>query len=456
MERLFVLILLAAALVTATLLQGCSLFGLGGAPQSTPAPTAAPGTAKKKTTTQTTTTLSPKPQPPQIPRSGQFCHQSQGPRTLSRIVDDNNRTYIVYVPEHLKEKAPLWLVMPGAYDTADWMMNYIGLQKFATKHGIAFIVFQGSDFGWGVKFNVGLGSQPVMRGPSKGPYDINFVKSVLADAMPCIDLERIHCAGWSNGGRFCSLLASKMSEKIASIGMISSLRFPKPNHAKRAMPVLAFHGTKDPVNPWLGHGDPTYWNESVLDAFDAWVNFNGCKKNVPIKWKHFHGKAYRTEPQHGCRNGAIVQLVKLEGFGHPWPHSKCRIGEFKNPSLGPCSMDVEANDLLLDFFRKHPLSWASEESLEAAAPGDSAALNHKDNQTGIPTEKWSSKFPRPSSSHFSVLLVVLSGSCLLAAAASTMISRFGRRRLHDSCDDARARKPLDREASEAAALLNGL
>lgn len=340
------------------------------------------------------------------------------------------------MPKRLKGKAPLWLVMPGAYDTADWMMKYIDLQIFADKHAIAFVVFQGFDFGSGIKFNVGLGSQPVLSGPSKGPYDINFVKSVLDDmlAIPCIDSERIHCTGWSNGGRFCGLLASEMSDKIASIGMISSLRFPKPMHAQRAIPVLAFHGTADPVNPWPGHGDPTYWNESVLDAFGRWVDFNGCNNGVPMKWKHLLGKVYRTELQQGCRSGAVVQLVKLEGFGHPWPRSKCRTNEFKNPHLGPCNMDVDANDLLLDFFKKHPLPPASKE------------------QSSILSE-WSSKFPRPLSPHLPIVLAVLGGGCLLAVSAA--LSRCGRRKLHESCDESRARKPLDCESSEVASLLHG-
>ena len=51
--------------------------------------------------------------------------------------------------------------------------------------------------------------------------------------------RHVHCAGYSNGGRFCVTLASELSDVVASVGIISALRYPKPNYAIRPVPILA-------------------------------------------------------------------------------------------------------------------------------------------------------------------------------------------------------------------------
>lgn len=241
--------------------------------------------------------------------------------------------------------------MPGAMDNVWWMLDYTNMRAFAKEKGFAFLSFEGFDAGQGLKFNIGLGAQPVAGGVN----DIDFVRPVLQEILdqPCIDHSHIHCAGWSNGGRFCAYLASEMSEIIASVGLVSSLRFPKPNHATRSVPILAFHGTADTVNPWAGNGDPTYWNESVPSAFARWVDFNGCSRRSDLfEWEHLRGEAYRTQPQTNCKDDAIVQLVKLEGFNHPWPGCDDKLEPHR---LGPCNHDVSANDMMWQFFQDHPM-----------------------------------------------------------------------------------------------------
>lgn len=88
-------------------------------------------------------------------------------------------------------------------------------------------------------------------------------------------MRRVYCTGYSNGGRFCSRLASELSDRIAAIAPVSGLRYPTRNNATRPMPLLAFHGDSDWVNPWDGHG-ATYWALSIQEVALKWAAFNGC------------------------------------------------------------------------------------------------------------------------------------------------------------------------------------
>ncbi|CAE8598226.1 unnamed protein product [Polarella glacialis] len=308
---------------------------------TTTASTATSTTSRTMTSTLTSTTTS---------TLMSTCSQSErGPETISLKVGGMSRQVVLYMPAGT-QKWPLWMVMPGTGDTAKWMMDYIGLVQFAKEKQFGFVVLGGSGVGAKKEFNVKRHARP---DPS-GVDDVAYAKAVLDTLldMPCIDAQRVHCAGYSNGGRFCSLLASEMSDRIASIATVAGLRYPHPNNAKRAVPILAFHGTSDWINPWAGNGNPEYWHESVLDAFHQWDAFNGCPVETTEKWIPIRGQAYKQEAKAGCRDAATVELVMLKGGGHTWPGSAAA---WMTRNLGRCSEDVSANRMMWEFFSQHPM-----------------------------------------------------------------------------------------------------
>src|SRR4029078_1965260 len=96
----------------------------------------------------------------------------------------------------------------------------------------------------------GAGDPPNWGGipPVPGPSDLPFVRDVLAKlkAGLCIDPDRVFAAGYSNGGGMAQLLACEMSDEIAAVAVVSGLYTNCAQHA----PVIAFHGTADPVLPF--------------------------------------------------------------------------------------------------------------------------------------------------------------------------------------------------------------
>jgi polyhydroxybutyrate depolymerase len=51
----------------------------------------------------------------------------------------------------------------------------------------------------------------------------------------------------------------------------------------------------------------------------------------------------------GGKDGSEVVLIEIEGGGHTWPGKEPIV-----KMLGPSTMDISANDLMWEFFQKHP------------------------------------------------------------------------------------------------------
>ena len=72
-----------------------------------------------------------------------------------------------------------------------------------------------------------------------------------------------------------SQLACDESQVFAAVAPVSGLRRPSPCPSTRAVPVIAFHGSADPVDPFAGHGE-AYWTYSVPTAEKYWGEQDHC------------------------------------------------------------------------------------------------------------------------------------------------------------------------------------
>jgi poly(3-hydroxybutyrate) depolymerase len=96
---------------------------------------------------------------------------------------------------------------------------------------------------------------------------------------------------------------------------VAGLRRPTPCPTRRAVPVVAFHGTADPVDSFAGHGQ-AYWTYSVPEATRLWAAQDGCAA-TPTTTRPARGATLTT--YHTCRSGAVVELYAVSGEGHEWP-----------------------------------------------------------------------------------------------------------------------------------------
>lgn len=275
--------------------------------------------------------------------------QAFGPEKVQIQVGNQLRSMTLFLPEGV-EKAPLWLAMHGTTNPVDYFLDYTGLREFAKANDIGLLALQAlrneeNEY----QFDVGRHSQPLLWMEEAQIHDVLFVKEALKHLLklPCLSKRRVHCAGYSNGARFCMRLASEMSSVIASVAPVSGLRYPQPNHATRPIPILAFHGDADNINPFGGQG-AEYWHESVPGALQNWAKFNHCYRSSATP-KFLQEGVFSVASYTGCKDNATVQVMQMLGAGHQWPGATFAIG-----GLGPKS-NVDANRMIFNFFAQHPL-----------------------------------------------------------------------------------------------------
>jgi polyhydroxybutyrate depolymerase len=293
-----------------------------------------------------------------FPPTGSGCGSAAaGTTTLMLSVTGDTRTVIVHVPRGYtgNTKVPLVLNMHGSGSTAAEQEALTGMDATADEDGfiVAYpqaLIPDGTGFDWNVPGEPLVGGRPV---PANAPNDVDFLTQLVGTLAHryCIDPHRVFATGFSGGARTASQLACDSSTTFAAVAPVSGLRRPTPCPATRAVPVIAFHGTADPVDPYNGNGQ-SYWTYSVPQAAADWLVQDGCSP-TPATTQPDPGVSLTAFG--GCRNGASVELYTISGEGHEWPggpHLRRAITRL----LGPQSTAIDANAVMWAFFEAHPMS----------------------------------------------------------------------------------------------------
>jgi polyhydroxybutyrate depolymerase len=183
--------------------------------------------------------------------------------------------------------------------------------------------------------------------PAGSPNDVAFLTRLVGavEQRYCIDRERVYATGFSGGARMASQLACDAPTVFAAVAPVSGLRFPAPCAARRAVPVIAFHGTADPVDPYGGHGQP-YWTYSVPRAEAEWARHDGCASSPAVS----RPVATVTLTAYArCRGRATVELYSISGEGHEWPGGP-RLPRALVAFLGAQSNAIDADRVIWAFF----------------------------------------------------------------------------------------------------------
>lgn len=288
-----------------------------------------------------------------------------GDYTLAIRVQGLERRYRVYVPKGYddKSKTPVVVTFHGGGGNPESMIRLTGLNSKADEAG--FIVVY--PFGSGrlenamLTFNGGECCGYAMR---REIDDVRFTRALLDDlaTVANIDPNRVFATGLSNGGIMAHYVASELSDRVAAVAPVSGpLMMPAPN-AKRPVSVMHFHGTGDEFAPFhggKGKGSPLVPAKlrpefrSVEHTVQCWVKANGCLPKPKIERlpnKTADGMKSTRKTWSGGKDGSEVVLIEIEGGGHTWPGQKPIAA-----MLGPSTMDISANDLMWDFFQKHPM-----------------------------------------------------------------------------------------------------
>lgn len=226
----------------------------------------------------------------------------------------------------------------GFGSSAEQQMNYGSFEPQAERDGFLVVALQGQ--GEPRHFTLG---------PSENEQDDVEVVGDLIDRLAttrCIDTSSVYAAGMSNGGSLSAMLACRLSDRIAAFASVASVTWRPACLAAGTVPIIAFHGTADPMVPFGGGavnccGRPTV--ASVEETMGEWARHDDCTTG-PIEEPVKGNVVVRTWS--GCKPRGDVRLYVVNGGGHTWPGAR-PTGGF----LGETTRDVDASEVIWQFFK---------------------------------------------------------------------------------------------------------
>ncbi len=280
-----------------------------------------------------------------------------GDHWLNVELEDGTRSCLVHVPPtyDVKKPTPVVLVFHGAMMNAERMVSFCGLNEKADQAGFVAVYPNGTGWRRFLFFNAGGMAGPLAQIQSD---DVKFVAKLLDDleAQLNVDQKRVYATGISNGGMMCYRLAAELSDRIAAIAPVSGTLAIEKCEPKRPVPIMHFHGTEDTLVHFRGPDNQSrtfIWYKSVEDTIQIWTKIDGCPDAAVVTQEpDTVGDGTRvTRRTYGPgRDGAEVILFVIEGGGHTWPGR-----DATRRFLGTASKDISANDLIWEFFERHPL-----------------------------------------------------------------------------------------------------
>ncbi len=179
--------------------------------------------------------------------------------------------------------------------------------------------------------------------------DVQMVSALLdhIEATLCVDPRRVFATGMSDGGAMTSVLACRMSNRFAAFGAVAVV---VACGGTRAVPIMAFAGTADPVVPFNGGKVQCCGGGLVAGAAAAmasWAAHDRCAAKFEDV-KLGSEVTRRTWPQ--CARGSSVTLYIIEGGGHTWP------GSIPIARLGMTTRQIDATATIWRFFQANPLA----------------------------------------------------------------------------------------------------
>jgi len=261
------------------------------------------------------------------------------------------RTYVLHVPKNYDPSSPAPLVI-SLHGFAEWPAHQMQISRWnamADRHG--FLVVYPAGTGFPLRWRI-RGSPENEDLPA---IEVQFIADLidLLSVEYNIDPAQVYANGLSNGGGMADLLGCRLSDRIAAIGTVSgAYLYPRDQcNPQRPVPVIAFHGTADPIVPYTG-GESASFHEPfplVTDWAADWAMRNGCNETAEVLEPSGAVTGIRYD---GCRGDSEVLFYTVHGGGHSWPGGE----PLPEWIAGTTTRDIDATVEMWEFFAGHTLS----------------------------------------------------------------------------------------------------
>lgn len=272
-------------------------------------------------------------------------------RTNGKIVSSGIvRKYLLYVPESYNPTTPTPLVI-SMHGFAEWPAHQMRISHWndvADEYGFIVVYPSGTQFP--LRWNAY--NWPGAKMPASN--EVQFISDLIdhLSAEYNLDPARIYANGLSNGGGMSVLLACQLSERITAIGSVSGAYLLPWDQCvqSRPVPIIAFHGTEDPIVPYVGGGTSRFGSAfpNIPIWIARWAQRYGCDPgpvDLPSQGE-VSGVKYSE-----CNQDTEVIFYTVHGGGHAWPGG----GSLPKFIVGHTTQDIDATRVMWKFFSRYTL-----------------------------------------------------------------------------------------------------
>jgi polyhydroxybutyrate depolymerase len=269
----------------------------------------------------------------------------------------DGRTYEIFVPSSYDPDVPTPLVMAlhGAGGSGAGMQRFSGLDATAEKYGFI-AVYPDSLFN---NWNFG-GYIPGPPTSLRSVDDVRFLAGLVNDLSEeyNIDRDKVFVTGHSNGASMAYLLVCDAPGVFAGLAAVSA---PIPvmlaenceNKLTEPLSFMLIQGTNDQILTWNETYSQLTGELVALSAVDTmifWAVMDECDADTLDGGElpdvdPDDGSVVRYSTLTGCANNTQVVLYGIIGGGHTWPGHPTTMD-----SLGSVNMDIDASDLIWEWF----------------------------------------------------------------------------------------------------------
>jgi polyhydroxybutyrate depolymerase len=193
------------------------------------------------------------------------------------------------------------------------------------------------------------------NGPMAGE-DVSYLNGLLnrLETTLCVDKAREYVSGISNGAEMTMALICIYDQRFAAAAPVSGVNLLTTCKAKHPTPLIAFHGTADPLVNYDGGGsalDPNLNLPSVAARMAEFAALGSCT-TPPTTTQPYTDVSHTVWP---CPANMGLELYTVIGGGHAWPGAPTdgTRGKDLPAYVGYETQSIDATKLILDFFNKH-------------------------------------------------------------------------------------------------------
>lgn len=267
------------------------------------------------------------------------------------------RLFLLHPPTSQNKKLPLIIALHGGGGQGKGIVKLTGLNDLADRNGFFVVYPDGVDRNWND------GRLTIRR---KDVDDVKFISDLIAYLVGkySIDPQRVYVTGISNGGMMSYRLACELSDKVAAIAVVAASMpaiMPRNCNPSRAVPVIMFSGTDDPLMPFNGGEIGKVGGQglggkvnSVKETVDFWVKRNRTKLRPEITTlpdvDPKDGTTVSKKIYGAGQQKSEVVLYTINGGGHTWPGGTQYLPE---KLIGKVTKDINGSELIQVFLLRY-------------------------------------------------------------------------------------------------------